>query len=305
MKKVIILTVLILCFMAAFTKAQLPKASDYFPLQVGNVWEYDHPYQEQFQLFTVIGDTLIEDSVRVFVVERKLKLGGAPWEMSTPFFYHYNADTTVVYRDMEFPQTPYTGLPMIDTGHGVGHRWVYLIGDCYCTFSVTDTGSCFFFNQVLPWIDVSIINPEYDSLVIENDLWRFIVGVGITKEGLDKLVYAKINGIEYGNLVNVKAEKNHRCATPSEFDLKVYPNPVSSFSNISINGLSRGLLKIIVVDVLGRTVRTLTNQYNLSISNKTFWDGRDDKGSFLPSGIYFVVVRNIYSVKTHKIIYLR
>ncbi len=119
MKIFIYLILPLLCCLVTTSNAQLRKASEYFPLQAGNVWEYDHIYETQLQLFEVINDSLIADSVLIYEVERKSKLGDGPWVTGASYFYHYNADSTIVYRDdVEFPRTPYTGIPIIDTSGG-------------------------------------------------------------------------------------------------------------------------------------------------------------------------------------------
>ncbi|PJF32805.1 MAG: hypothetical protein CUN57_03970, partial [Phototrophicales bacterium] len=99
----------------------------------------------------------------------------------------------------EFPQVPFTGFPAIDTRGGVGGRWDALIGDCVCTLAITDTGSILFFNQLRQWADVNTIVPDSDSLIFDPTYSaRFLAGVGMTRLGTDTLVYAKINGVEFG-----------------------------------------------------------------------------------------------------------
>ncbi len=208
---------LIICFAATIISAQLPKASDYFPLQVGNVWEYDHPYQTMFQLFEVVSDTLIEDSVLVYKIDRKSMFSDGIWVTGAPYYYHYNPDSTVIYSDdIIAPQTRYTGLPIIETGYGIGHRTQYLIGDCYCTFAVTDTGSVLVYGRHLPWLEFNTINAEIDSIVIDPTFhWRYVAGIGPTEIGNDTLVYAKINGVEYGTPMSVKVEHTARFYYPA------------------------------------------------------------------------------------------
>ena len=179
--------ILTICLSIAVSRAQIHKASDYFPLQIGNVWEYDHPYQTQLQLFKVISDTIIEGNIFVYKVQRRSKLGDGPWLTGAPYYYHYNPDSIIIYRDdFIVPQELYTGLPVIDTGNNIGDRWQYLIGDCLCTFAVTDTGSASIFNKILPWLEVNTIDPEYDSLVIDPTFhWRYVSGIGPTEIGIE------------------------------------------------------------------------------------------------------------------------
>ncbi len=297
---------MILCLLATSIQAQLPKASDYFPLQVGNIWEYDHPYQEQFQLLEVVRDTLLADSVVVYRVDRKSKFRDDPWVTGAPYYYHYNEDSTIIYRDaIEFPQEPYARLPIIDTGHGLGHTWQYLVGDCFCTFSVTDTGAAQFFNQSMQWLDVDIINPDYDSLVISTELYRFIADIGPFNEGLDTLIYAKINNNEYGTPTGIHSGYIDNPAVPNDLSLQVYPNPVTSNCMITLNSNLRQVIDLKVIDVLGRTVRLFHIQSHFATPLQIHWDGNDTNGNALPNGIYFITARTGGIIKSQKIIYLR
>jgi len=305
MFKIVLKAILLLCLATTISSAQLRKASEYFPLQVGNIWEYDHPVQTQLQRFEVISDTLLVDSVLVYKAERQSKQGNGPWLTGAPYYYHYNSDSTIVYKDEDFPDTPYSGFPMIDTGRGIGHRWQYLLGDVVATFAVTDTGSVLLFNRYLPWLEVHAIHPEYDSLVIVGEHMRFVAGIGPTEIGRDTLTYAKIDGAEYGEPVLVGIEHRRPGSIPDEIDLQIYPNPFSRSTTISLANIRQLEIEINVIDVLGRTVRTFNSRPHLPGSVKILWDGKDDKGSFLPMGVYFVTVKHDKLLKAHKVIHLR
>jgi len=45
--------------------------------------------------------------------------------------------------------------------------------------------------------------------------------------------------------------------------------------------------QIVIYNVLGRTVRTLVDEYQSAGTHSLTWDGRADDGSQLGSGIYF------------------
>ncbi len=298
MRKGILFIVMVFCFFIPPTQAQLPKASDYFPLQIGNVWQYDHPYQTFFQLFHVIRDTIIGDSVRIYQMNRESMFNDdGKWIKGAPFYYHYNQDSTMVYRDIDFPETPYTGLPVIDTGHGIGHRIQYLLGDVVFTLTVTDTGTAPMFGQSRPWLEFGAINPD-DSSVIE--YIRYVAGIGPTEIGIDTLVYAKINGMEYGTPFSNSIRDEQRTVTPDEFSLNVYPNPVTDHAVIVLENLSPRETEISIIDIRGRTVRTIHNPGHDIGCLKLRWNGKDRQGNPLANGIYFVVVRQNNEIKSVK-----
>ncbi|MBN2543038.1 T9SS type A sorting domain-containing protein [bacterium] len=76
--------------------------------------------------------------------------------------------------------------------------------------------------------------------------------------------------------------------------LKAYPNPFNSSVTISVNmqnppsGLYNEPIKLEICDVRGRVVYSLPLQASqLLLNNAINWDGKDDAGNNLSSGLYF------------------
>lgn len=60
-------SLLLCCILTATTNAQLRKASDYFPLQVGNIWEYKpNPDFYPDRHIEIVSDTVVADTQRVY-----------------------------------------------------------------------------------------------------------------------------------------------------------------------------------------------------------------------------------------------
>lgn len=66
--------------------------------------------------------------------------------------------------------------------------------------------------------------------------------------------------------------------------LRVSPNPFVDHLSIAVEP-SAGPTRLVVIDRLGRTVRTIAVEAERAIIN---WDGRDDAGQEVPSGVYLV-----------------
>jgi len=74
--------------------------------------------------------------------------------------------------------------------------------------------------------------------------------------------------------------------------LKIYPNPLKESSTISIQLPAEGKASLEIYDATGRIVKSLIKSQNLKPGTYTLvWDGKDSKGSDLPSGIYFVKLK--------------
>ena len=86
-------------------------------------------------------------------------------------------------------------------------------------------------------------------------------------------------------------------STPSDFHLSQnYPNPFNPETKISYRLSTGGFTSLTVYDQLGRTIRTLVSQYQASGEHAVVWDGKDNAGKIVSSGVYF------YSLKTGAII---
>jgi len=75
---------------------------------------------------------------------------------------------------------------------------------------------------------------------------------------------------------------------PSEFDLSQnYPNPFNPTTKIEFTLARSGFVTLQVYDVLGREVRTLVSEELSSGYKSVIWDGKNDDGEEVASGVYF------------------
>jgi len=63
-------------------------------------------------------------------------------------------------------------------------------------------------------------------------------------------------------------------------------------------------VKIEICNILGPWVRTLVNESKTAGSYQVVWDGKDDAGVRMPSGIYFYVLRTSEFQKDRKMLLL-
>jgi hypothetical protein len=123
-----------------------------------------------------------------------------------------------------------------------------------------------------------------ETLILDPDLW-------VLKQA--QQVAAIDNST--GNVLPIKVVINN-----------IYPNPFNSSTNISftVNGRSQQI-QLSIYDLLGRQARVLEsgrfepNDYLVS------WDGRDQTGHELSSGVYLVRLSGPHQQSTKKITYIR
>jgi len=93
---------------------------------------------------------------------------------------------------------------------------------------------------------------------------------------------------------------------PTAYDLKQnYPNPFNPVTNIVFDIVKAGRVRIDVFDASGRLVRTLLDEYRGAGRHSVVWDGRNNAGSVVPSGIYFYRINTGEFTATRKMILLR
>jgi hypothetical protein len=83
------------------------------------------------------------------------------------------------------------------------------------------------------------------------------------------------------------------------------PNPFRESTEIRFALSHPAALRVDVHDVAGRRVRTLVESHLAAGQHVLVWDGRDDGGAALPSGVFFVRVAAGGAVRTAPVLLLR
>jgi hypothetical protein len=84
-----------------------------------------------------------------------------------------------------------------------------------------------------------------------------------------------------------------------------YPNPFNPETNIEFSLPKNCHVKLVIYDILGRKVKTLLDE-NLSAGQKLIsWDGKDENGRDVASGIYFYMIKAGTFSDTKKLVLLR
>ncbi|HWO56505.1 MAG TPA: T9SS type A sorting domain-containing protein [bacterium] len=93
---------------------------------------------------------------------------------------------------------------------------------------------------------------------------------------------------------------------PNSFALaQNYPNPFNAGTNITYSLAQGGLVNLSVCNLLGQTVRTVADGYREAGVHTDVWDGRDDHGNAVPSGIYFSRLSQNGQLQVRKMVLLK
>ncbi|MCX6233454.1 MAG: lectin like domain-containing protein [Bacteroidetes bacterium] len=81
-----------------------------------------------------------------------------------------------------------------------------------------------------------------------------------------------------------------------------YPNPFFSQTLIEYNLAEGSFISLIIYDIQGRMIRTLAKGHQSAGTKTVIWDGTDESGSRVKSGIYFCILRTDNQVMSRKML---
>ena len=284
MKKLIIFIPLILCFLPPFQNIY---AQDYFPLEVGNRWDY-------FVEIHIPGGFTSYDTSSIQIEDQQIMPNGLEYfvlseTLFNNFFprskylrkennkyYYYNEDdsTDCFYLRFDLPTDSF----YLDC---MGGQWDV---DSYVntyTFGFSDT---------LQYQNIEYVFSKHFGGYSFTDHW--VATYYFTLKG------CIISGVTYGNLlVDVQDE----IKTPIKFELSQnYPNPFNPATKIKYQIPETEKVTLKIFDVLGNEISTLVNEEKPAGKYEA-----DFIGNTLTSGIYFYQLKTGNFIEMKKMILLK
>jgi len=94
--------------------------------------------------------------------------------------------------------------------------------------------------------------------------------------------------------------------TPSQIELyQNYPNPFNSTTTICYNLPKTSLVNIAIHNVLGQKVRDIVNQRQQSGFHNVVWNGKDNRGKYVSTGVYLIKLQSDNIIHFEKIQFLK
>jgi hypothetical protein len=115
-------------------------------------------------------------------------------------------------------------------------------------------------------------------------------------------------GIQEVELITAIIEHptNRIAIMPAEYELfNNYPNPFNPETIIEYKVPKTGQVKMAIYNVLGQNVRTLVDAHQPAGTYMVMWDGRDNHGNKLSSGVYFYQLIGENALITRKMTLLK
>ncbi len=292
-------TIFVLIFFTAVINYAQIDTSVYYPLHIGDKWEYYTP-GDGYSIVEILGDTLMPNGYKYFIfslVNRKYQ------RLDSNYFVKiYNDSYNIEYTWYDFYSPKRTIIfPWQANLYGYG---IYDIG--------IDANNLL--NQNLEWrefcevyVDTTVI-PSDTTWAQGVDLYwpRITKGIGVTSYayGFQELEGVYINGVGYGSLVSVREAG---VESPCDFTLyQNYPNPFNPSSKLSFQIPENASVKLEIFNSIGQKVYDLADgifepgSYNFNFD-----------GSKIAGGIYYARFTAIGSsngkvfVKTNKLVLIK
>ena len=103
---------------------------------------------------------------------------------------------------------------------------------------------------------------------------------------------------KYGIPIGIQ---NINSEIPGKFSLSQnFPNPFNPVTNIEFSVPKRGLVKLVVFDMLGREVETLLNKLTEAGTYRADWNA-----SKYPSGVYFYKLQTEGFIETKRMVLIK
>lgn len=312
---IMLLTFPTIVFVILYAACALAQADstllDYYPLQIGNRWEYEDKFEDFqkdttiFKYFSVevIGDTLLPNQKRYQVLRRKSIPDTVPHEYSyeridsTSFnIYRYDVGDDWHKADEFFIDS----LRLIATGgEFIGFSRLHNLPQTLISYRGASTDTVLNYPTTIQRFHAN------DIILISGFEYWFARGLGMVygflRETLWRnpitLIYAEINGQVFGNPVGIQpqAVENLRFKLYQNF-----PNPFNPSTTIQYELLTDGVVELHIYNVLGQKIKTFFKGLQTAGLHKIEFNA----GS-LASGIYFYQIRSGGFVDRKKLILLR
>ncbi|HNW60371.1 MAG TPA: T9SS type A sorting domain-containing protein, partial [bacterium] len=110
----------------------------------------------------------------------------------------------------------------------------------------------------------------------------------------------------YGMNATLTGVNTRGVTTVASYELgQNYPNPFNPTTTIDFSVPKASQVKLTVYNMLGQKVKTLVDRTMVAGQHTIKWDGLDDNGSAVSSGMYIYRLEGQFGVKSHKMMFLK
>ncbi len=125
---------------------------------------------------------------------------------------------------------------------------------------------------------------------------------------MELFVNANLDNTEFGNspLTSGSITVENTPAEPEDFLLgQNYPNPFNPETTIEYVIPEDGFVSLLVIDITGRVITTLANDYQESGYYNIQWNGTDERGNTVSAGVYMYILQTENTTLTRKMVLMK
>ena len=280
----------IILFVLTFYSQSLSQTI-YYPLQIGNYWEYTNEYFLDSKFRIEVIDTLsINDKLYYQVTNTQSNSNSLLRYDQSGILYSYsisnNTETLSIDFSMNVGDTLTFWYP-----DSIYFYYLILLSDTSTVHTPIRTfNNCFEYLKDEP----DVWDDEYWYYYAPN-IGMVLVWTWLTQAYF--LTAARIDGEELSikTLIVLK-----------EFNIfNSYPNPFNPTTNIQYELPQRSEVQILIYDLLGRKVTTLVSETQEAGFKSVIWNATNDHGKPVSAGVYLYQIRAGEFVGTKKMVLLK
>lgn len=168
------------------------------------------------------------------------------------------------------------------------------------------------------WNYIPIPDANLDDAHFDGDFYAGIFALpGASEIGVDtntngsSFVSSGTDWDEYteGNVmfraVGAGTSNTPNTITPVKIIATNYPNPFNPVTTISYNIPNAGHVSVEIYNIAGQKVKTLVNENQSAGANSVIWNGTNDNGKTVASGVYMYKIKNGKHTSTKKMILMK
>lgn len=156
-------------------------------------------------------------------------------------------------------------------------------------------------------------SPTFTPNLGNTDVSLFVImniGDVVVRDTLrDTLDLSFVNGVSLADISGLpktvllpQEEKQDKQSNLDFIVLPNYPNPFNPETQVRLQVMQRQRFAVAIFNVLGQKIRVLHEGALEHGIHKIYWDGRNDNGVSVSSGVYILTVRGERTVKTSKML---
>jgi hypothetical protein len=139
------------------------------------------------------------------------------------------------------------------------------------------------------------------------------LGMDVNHQGHVVLAWARrdtIEGVEQNQVIRLARQvppgnPGSALPDPAVSHFRAWPNPFNPLINLEFELADAAAIQLAVYDTRGRLVRQLLNENRPAGLVSTAWNGQDEQGAAVPSGLYFARLQTSRGVTTRKLVLAR